>query len=66
MLIAIACGAFLGLCYVILRWALSLFIPECVFRSFEHGFEVVTKLLVLAALAGVIGMIVYAMNFMPA
>ena len=58
-------GAVLCVCYFVLRWALSLFVPARAFRSFEHAVGVAMKLVILAGVVAVVGEIVYAMNFMP-
>jgi hypothetical protein len=50
-------------CYFILRWALSLFVPESAFRSFEDAVGVVAKAGCLIWLAGAAGVIVYAVYF---
>jgi hypothetical protein len=50
-------------CYFVLRWALSLFVPESAFRSFEHGFGVAAKAGCLLWLAGAGGVIIYAAYF---
>ena len=63
MLIVIAGGLILAICYGIMRWALSLFIPERAFRRFEHACNTEMKVYFLVMIIGFIGLMIYITNF---